>query len=118
MWQPQKEIISGVGGHSEPNGSGAPGAGAPLNLRDVFYGHCLAWLAKNTDKPPDKLRSLIGSWIKAHGKLQTLAAFDEAEKERPIDPIGWITRRLEGPSASRRNGHDSGYIPMHPGAGG
>lgn len=85
-----------------------------MDLKAAVFGAGLTWLAAKTRKEPAKLRSLVGKWCAQYGDRQTLDAFLAAQRESPVEPIAWITKRL----AASKPGTGSGYIPMHPGAGG
>lgn len=67
----------------------------------------LAWLGKTVDQSPDKLRPLVGKWLKLaggdHKKIFDLMAI--AERNAIADPRGWISAHLgvknNGPSPNR-----------------
>ncbi len=89
---------------SEPNGSGA----SPPTFREMIFGDGLTWLAGAADKPKDRLRSLAGKWCSEFGDELTMAAIAEAQKNTPVDPIAWITRRLRG--AKPTNPEDDAFM--------
>ena len=43
-------------------------------------------------------RSVIGLWLKVHSDGEVFDAFIAADKERPVEPVAWITARLGRPS--------------------
>ncbi len=95
------------------------------SLKDQIWGPCLRWLAKQSEKPPDKLRPLLGKWCKAHGEGAVLEAMQRAERQSPVDPVSWLAKALQANGggsdadvlemmreaareADRRNGIESG----------
>ena len=60
----------------------------------------LAWLARTVGEPPNKLRSLIGRWLKLvgddHKALYDLLA--EAQRDNVADPRAWISARIGAPN--------------------
>lgn len=93
-----------------------------LGVKGELWGRCLNWLSAHSDnKNP---RSTIGKWIKRHGELAVLDAFDTAMKKDPVDPISYITALLSKPPPQlrfRTPMHESGipgYVPMNGGPGG
>ena len=79
------------------------GADAPFDAPDgdwkaVLFGPCLAWIAEQENKPPDKLRSLVGMWLSMTGS-DARAVVDvvaSARAGRVAAPIDWITAHLGG----------------------
>lgn len=65
------------------------------DLKTQLFGPCLAWLAQQSGKPADRLRSTVGKWCKDWGDGAVLEAFTAAERESPIDPVAWITATLD-----------------------
>lgn len=96
-------------GNAEPIGSGAdaPCAAVPIavqsrqatdpdSVRDLIWKAGLTWCAEASDKPPDKLRSWLGRLCSRHGEPEVLAAIATAQRDRPVDPVAWIERKLNG----------------------
>lgn len=88
----------------EPTGSGAAAPVADeipdfLNraedLKKQVWGPCLSWLATETGKPPDALRSLVGKWVKAAGDGAVVEAIIACQRERPLAPIDWISAAIQ-----------------------
>jgi uncharacterized protein YdaU (DUF1376 family) len=44
-----------------------------------------------------KARSVIGLWLKDHSDGEVFDAFIAADKERPVEPVAWITAKLGKP---------------------
>lgn len=63
-------------------------------LKDSIFGPCLTWLGDHSDRPRDKLRSLVGRWCRDHGDGQTLQAMIDAQRAAPVEPVAWITKTL------------------------
>ena len=75
----------------------ASDAGAPVDLDAELFGGCLRWLASLNGNDPDKYRSVIGKWVKVHGRERTLEIFRGAQTMRkPIgDPVAWMETLLK-----------------------
>lgn len=71
------------------------GAKAPLDLKSVLFGECIVWLAKGNGKDPDKYRPLVGRWLRDFGEQAVYGAFRSAQKESPVEPVGYIERILK-----------------------
>lgn len=98
-------------GSSDPKKDRAAEA-PPVDLKQQIFNECLDWLAEKSRKKPEGLRSLIGRWIKQHGEAGVLAAFIEAQRERPISPVDWIEKALQ-----HRTGPPGGVVPLRAGGG-
>lgn len=72
-----------------------PSEGADAPLKERIFGPALDWLAKQSGKPKDKLRPLVGRWCSKHGDGATLEALAAAAKNAPLDPIPYIERVLK-----------------------
>ena len=72
----------------------------PADLKTELFGPCLAWLASQSGKPEGQLRPLIGKWLRDWGDGAVLEAFVAAQRESPVEPVGWITRALEARSGT------------------
>ena len=77
-----------------PNGVMTPAASEVPEgtLKDQIWGPCLRWLAKQSEKPVDKLRPLLGKWCKVYGEGAVLEAMQRAERASPVDPVSWLTK--------------------------
>jgi len=42
-------------------------------------------------------RTVIGKWLRDHEAASVFSAFDAASRERPVEPVAWITARLGSP---------------------
>lgn len=42
-------------------------------------------------------RTVIGKWLRDHEAASVFSAFDAAIRERPVEPVAWITARLGSP---------------------
>lgn len=61
--------------------------------KTALFRNGLAWLSSESGKPPDKLRSLLGKWLKATGD-DARAVFDlmaQAQRDGRADPLAWVT---------------------------
>lgn len=70
----------------------------PLPVVDperVVWGQCLDWLALASGNPPDKLRPLMGRWVKTHGKAAVLHAIQATSRAPPVgDVVAYIAEAL------------------------
>jgi hypothetical protein len=72
----------------------------------------LAKLASLTGKGPDACRSFVGKCLKASNDdaITVLGLIEDAERNRPADPSGWIMARLKPPdfqTSGKRTVHDA-----------
>lgn len=81
--------------HSQSQSLTPPSEGADAPLKERIFGPALEWLAKQSGKPKDKLRPLVGRWCSKHGDGATLEALAAAAKNAPLDPIPYIERVLK-----------------------
>lgn len=74
----------------------------------------LAYLAAVYAKPPDKLRSTIGQWLKLagddHRRVFDLLA--KAQAQAVADPRAWITAQLGGKTNAQRSEHRNGFAEI------
>lgn len=94
--------------HSEPIGSGA----AAPSVEDIplwmirppngdwsvaLFRQGLAWLAEQTGKPPNSLRSLLGKWLKSAGDdhQRVFRLLAECQRDNRADPVAWTTATLK-----------------------
>lgn len=68
----------------------------PPDLKKTIFDAGLNYLAKQTNKPPDKLRPVVGKWISRHGEEKTLSAIMDAQRASAIEPVSYIEQRLSG----------------------
>ena len=80
-----KEEDSGTSLRSVPAGNDEP-----LDAKDVVWSNGLRWLGKASGKPDDKLKPLIGKWLKTLTYDELLHAMRSAKAARTGDPIGYI----------------------------
>jgi len=94
---------------SEPNGSAVALAqnGQIVDLKTQIFGAALDWLAHSTGKPKSSLRSLVGRWCKDHGDPQVLDAMITAQRDAPVEPVAYITGRLNG-TGKRKSAIEAG----------
>jgi hypothetical protein len=80
--------------NSEANASGAD---APIDHRKRLFDEGLPKLARMTGKGPDACRSFVGKCLKAAGDdaVTVLGLIEDAERNRAVDPSGWIAARLK-----------------------
>lgn len=90
---------------SEPIGS------APDDLKAIVFGKGLDWLAKQSGKNRDSLRSLAGKWCRDYGEAAVIEVFGAAQREGPIDPAAWIERALKLRANGKTNGQFR-HIPI------
>ena len=64
-------------------------------MKAQVFGPCLQWLSDHTDKPPDKLRPLVGKWCRDFGDGAVLEAVAHAARSPPVDPVSWVEARLK-----------------------
>jgi uncharacterized protein YdaU (DUF1376 family) len=78
---------------SEANASGAD---AP-DIRTKLFNESLKTLARITGKTPDSCRGQLGKWLKAVNDeaIHVVAAIEDAERNRIVDPVAWINRVLQ-----------------------
>lgn len=105
-----EETVANATGADAPGGSpplpGFAGDPEPVDLKKQIFGPCLQWLARETGKPADSLRSLVGRWIKTAGSEgPVIEAIAAAQRDRVLAPIDWITAAVNSRSAS--SGHFS-----------
>ncbi|MGB0697614.1 MAG: YdaU family protein [Rhodospirillaceae bacterium] len=83
----------------------------PEDLKAQIFGPCLRWLSAKTGSSDRATRALVGKWLAQHGDGPVLEALQAAARERPLDPVPWITKALKArssPSSPRTGGsHDT-----------
>lgn len=87
-----KGIEKGIG--KESSVTNVTGAAAPDDIKKRLFGPCLDWLGKQTGKPPDKYKPLVGRWIRDHGDGVVLEVFIACGREKPLEAIPWIEKAL------------------------
>jgi hypothetical protein len=94
-----------------PDGDSSAPGGAPApspDLKSRIFGPALDWLAQQTGRPKDKLRSMVGRWCRDHGDGQVLEAFAQAARCGAIEPVAWIERTLKEEGHGKRPGNRDG----------
>ena len=94
-----------------PDGDSSAPLGAPapvLDLKSRIFGPALDWLAQQSGRPKDKLRSMVGRWCRDHGDGQVLEAFAQAARCGAIEPVAWIERTLKEEGHGKRPGNRDG----------
>ncbi len=109
--EPKEPITrSPCGDLSAPGGAPAP---AP-DLKSRIFGPALDWLAQQSGRPKDKLRTMVGRWCRDHGDGQVLEAFAQAARCGPVEPVAWIEQTLKeeghGKRFGKRDGPTAGQI--------
>ncbi len=68
-----------------------------IDYRHALFNDCLDWLAEQEGKPPDRLRSLVGRWLKLTGDDAQVVVqlVDQAKAERKASPVEWISACLQ-----------------------
>lgn len=68
--------------------------GESVNLAELIFGQCLAYLVANGvgDK---QARSLLGGWRKNHGPGLVIEVVSEAQRQAVSEPVAWITKALQ-----------------------
>ena len=92
----ERRTLSPIGDNDAPGRVVAPEG----SLKDQIWGPCLRWLAKQSEKPVDKLRPLLGKWCKVYGEGAVLEAMQRAERASPVDPVSWLTKALQANGAA------------------
>ncbi len=69
------------------------------DAKTTLFRQGLAYLAAATGKPPDRLRPLLGRWLKSTGDdaAALVDLLSGAQRERVADPIAWVEARLRSP---------------------
>lgn len=71
------------------------------DLKSRIWGPALNWLAKQSGKPPDRMRAMLGKWCKTHGEGTVLEALTQAAKQSPLAPIPYVEKVLRNAKQSR-----------------
>lgn len=79
-----------------PSEANASGADAPPDYRAELFKTGLDKLARMTGKTPGSCRGLVGKWLKQldDEAIHVIAAIDDADTERIVDPVPWIEAQL------------------------
>lgn len=109
-------VPDGTGNGSPPLPGGLPGGLWPENElpladapprrqkltdpKEIIFGYGLTLLT-NAGTPEPRARSFLGGLAKQHGNDGLVNALRDCAKESPIDPVGWLAKRLQPP----RTGH-------------
>lgn len=67
---------------------------SPPDLKKIIFDSGMDWLCKQTGKPKEKLRPLIGKWISQGGEARVSAAFMDAQRCSAIEPVAYIEKIL------------------------
>lgn len=76
------------------------------DFKAAVFQNGLAWLGKHTGRPIDKLRPLIGGWLKANGQdyENLYRIFQRASDNAIADPIPWVTAAVKQENTRPTNG--------------
>lgn len=80
----------------EPKGS-TSGEAKPVDYRQELFTEGLSSLSRQTGKPKDRLRGLVGSFLrdaKDDARL-VLTKIRQAEADQMADPVAWITKAVQ-----------------------
>lgn len=82
--------------NTEDSEANASGADAP-DIRTKLFNESLKTLARITGKTPDSCRGQVGKWLKEVNDeaIHVVAAIEDAERNRIVDPVAWITKALK-----------------------
>lgn len=83
------------GSKDQDSEANASGANAPQDLKLIIFGQGLDWLANQSGKPKEKLRSALGRACRDHGEATVIEVLGAAQREGPIDPIAWMERAFK-----------------------
>lgn len=72
-----------------------PAAPAPTDPEKEFWSLAIGYLGANK-------RSVVGRWVRDHGRTETAKAITAAQVERAIDPVPYIERVLRGAKAGAK----------------
>lgn len=88
--------------------SAAPAPQGAPDVASLIFQNGREWLERATGRNSEACRRLLGQWRANYGDEALLAVLGKAQREAPIDAIGWIERVLKyrGPHGSRT--HDQG----------
>lgn len=81
---------------TEANASDADASPDEPDFRDEIWARGVAYLQRKGIAERNA-RTVIGKWIKDHGEASVFSAFEAASRERPVEPVAWITARLGSP---------------------
>lgn len=81
---------------TEANASDADASPDEPDFRDEIWTRGVAYLQRKGIAERNA-RTVIGKWIKDHGDAAVFSAFEAASRERPVEPVAWITARLGSP---------------------
>ena len=75
---------------SVPNGTGAK---APLTTDEIIFGYGVPLLT-NAGTADKQARSFLGGLRKSHGDDELVNALRECIREKPLQPLEWLAKRL------------------------
>lgn len=90
---------------SKDNGEVVP----KINPEKQFWTDAKAWLVER-GKTEAQAGSLVGKWLKEHGKELTVAALNAGQLERAVDPVAYVTGYFRRHGQADDN-HPS-FVPM------
>jgi len=87
---PSSSSSSSTSVNSVPNGTGAK---APLSTDEIIFGYGVPLLT-NAGTPDKQARSFLGGLRKNHGDEELVNALRDCIKEKPLQPLEWLAKRL------------------------
>lgn len=87
---PSSSSSSSSSTNSVPNGTGAK---APLTPDEIIFGYGVPMLT-NAGTPDKQARSFLGGLRKAHGDDEVVNALRGCIREKPLQPLEWLAKRL------------------------
>jgi hypothetical protein len=73
------------------------------DAKDLVWGKCLDWLSDATKKPKDKLRPVIGRWLKVLTHEELVRTMRAAFNARTGDPISYVGAIVAGAKRAHHN---------------
>ncbi len=103
--EPKEPITRSPDGDlSAPGGARAP----TPDLKSRIFGPALDWLAQQSGRPKDRLRSMVGRWCRDHGDGRVLETMTDAARCGPVEPVAWIEQALKEEGYGKRFGKGDG----------
>lgn len=77
-----------------------------LDTRTRLFREGIPKLARITGKPVDRLKPIVGKWLRDHqdDAVAVLRAIEDAERNRVVEPVTWISASLRRKAPTPRRG--------------